>query len=325
MGRIFITFVLTSAFWIWYYSDYVKVEDANQEQATTETVTKSDSPATPPATTDVATTPKSPTTKEAKEAPKAPKVTKTPATTSTTTDVAAMPKSPTTTPTTTNVKKTPETPNTAPATTSTTTTDVAEAPKTQNTAPATTSTPLGVENLYGKWQPIEGAECPLEFTKYGAVIQTDKYGFLSRYAYAVNKEQMKIKYDNAQFKLYAEAGTVYLEIYNSDDFSGRYKRVAKPREINATPLPREEYSNSIVGKWTPLNGHTEALEITKFGTVIQTDKYGFDSRYGYSLSEDKLAIKYDKNARVAISEDANYYYLEIYNTTDFSGRYLKKK
>ena len=304
MGRIFITFVLTSAFWIWYYSDYVKVEDANQEQATTETVTKSDSPATPPTATDVATTPKSPTTKEVKKAPKAPKVTKTPATTSTTTDVAATPKSPTTTSTTTNVEKTPETPN---------------------TAPATTSTPLGVENLYGKWQPIEGAEFPLEFTKYGAVIQTDKYGFLSRYAYAVNKEKMKIKYDNAQFKLYAEAGTVYLEIYNSDDFSGRYKRVAKPREINATPLPREEYPNSIVGKWTPLNGHTEALEITKFGTVIQTDKYGFDSRYGYSLSEDKLAIKYDKNARVAISEDANYYYLEIYNTTDFSGRYRKKK
>lgn len=304
MGRIFITFVLTSAFWIWYYSDYVKVEDANQEQATTETVTKSDSPATPPTATDVATTPKSLTTKEAKEAPKAPKVTKTPATTSTTTDVAAMPKSPTTTSTTTNVEKTPETPNTAPATTSTT---------------------LGVENLYGKWQPIEGAECPLEFTKYGAVIQTDKYGFLSRYAYAVNKEQMKIKYDNAQFKLYAEAGTVYLEIYNSKDFSGRYKRVAKPREINATPLPREGYPNSIVGKWTPLNGHTETLEITKFGTVIQTDKYGFDSRYGYSLSEDRLAIKYDKNARVAISEDANYYYLEIYNTTDFSGRYRKKK
>lgn len=28
MGRIVITFILTSAFWIWYYSDYVRVEDA---------------------------------------------------------------------------------------------------------------------------------------------------------------------------------------------------------------------------------------------------------------------------------------------------------
>ncbi len=48
-------------------------------------------------------------------------------------------------------------------------------------------------------------------------------------------------------------------------------------------------------------------------------------RYEYSLSNNKLSIRYDRNARVVISEDANNYYLEIFNTTDFSGRYKKSK
>ena len=191
----------------------------------------------------------------------------------------------------------------------------------------TTSSPepalSAAEEIVGKWQPVEGAEYPLEFTKYGAVIQNHK-SFKMRYEYAINGQKMKIRYDDASFKILKEGGETYLEIYNSTDFSGRYKRVSRPQNITATILSKSEYPTLIVGKWTPINGQEYPIEFTQFGTVIQNHR-SFDMRYEYSLSNNKLSIRYDRNARVVISEDANNYYLEIFNTTDFSGRYKKSK
>ena len=304
MGRIFITFILTSAFWIWYYHD-IAYNTPEEEVEIQQTEEKSQENASCVLSQDV--TPavnshksKSPaSTKANKEA--------------VTTSAKATTQS--------NTQQTEK-----PATSSTQQSDKRdEADNTSVASKSSATTTAAPLSIVGKWQPMEGAEYPLEFTQYGAVIQTDKYGLLSRYAYATNGEQMKIKYDNAQFKLLSENNNIYLEIYNSKDFSGRYKLLSQPQKITATILPKEDYSTLIVGKWTPVNGHIDNIEITKFGTVIQTDKYDFDSRYAYSLNGDKLVIKYDKNARIVISEDANYYYLEIYNTTDFSGRYRKKK
>ena len=320
MGRIFITFILTSAFWIWYYHDIAyntteeevaiqQTEEKSQENAScvlSQDVTpaanshKSKSPASTKANKEAVTTPAEATTQNNTQQ------TEKPATSSTQ-----------------QSDKRDEADNTSVASKPISLNGKVNIPGNASKSSATTTAaPL---SIVGKWQPMEGAEYPLEFTQYGAVIQTDKYGLLSRYAYATNGDQMKIQYDNAQFKLLSENNNIYLEIYNSKDFSGRYKLLSQPQKINATILPKENYSTLIVGKWTPVNGHIDNIEITKFGTVIQTDKYDLDSRYDYSLNGDKLVIKYDKNARIVISEDANYYYLEIYNTTDFSGRYRKKK
>ena len=181
------------------------------------------------------------------------------------------------------------------------------------------------EEIVGKWQPIEGAENPLEFTKYGTVIQTIYDDIEMRYNYQINEEKLKIKYDNATFKIIKEGGNTFLEIYNSNDFSGRYRRKSQPSNINSSIINKSEYVTYIVGKWTPITGQENPIEFTKFNTAIQTIYSDIDMRHDYSLNNDRLSIKYDKNARVVISEDANYYYLEIYNTTDFSGRYKKSK
>lgn len=205
----------------------------------------------------------------------------------------------------------------------------------QKTAPTTTTkaeqkpTALATESIDyareidGKWTPVEGAKYALEFTKYGVVIQ--HHGpLLLRHRYSLSGKKMNIHYDKARVEIIKEGDIYYLEIYNSDDYSGKYKRVSQPRKIAMRPLPESQYSELINGKWTPVNGQEYSLEFTKYGTAIQYHE-PLDLRHDYSLTGAKLNIKYDNNARVVISEDASYYYLEIYNSEDFSGRYRKSK
>lgn len=174
----------------------------------------------------------------------------------------------------------------------------------------------------GKWQPIEGAEYPLEFTKYGTAIQ--HRGYQKRVSYSLKEQRLRIYLDsNARCEITKQGTDYILEIYNSQNFSGKYKRVSQPRKIAMRPLPESQYSELINGKWTPINGQEHSLEFTKYGTAIQ--HRGYEKRIEYNLNGSNLRIYLDSSARVAISEDASYYYLEIYNSEDFSGRYRKSK
>lgn len=180
------------------------------------------------------------------------------------------------------------------------------------------------QEIVGKWQPVEGAEYSLEFTKYGTAIQY-RSGYLSRHPYSLNGNIANIGYsNNLKIEITAKGGVVYLEIYNSDDFSGKYKRVSRPKEINYNAISGDLYSTAIVGKWTPIDGQEYAMEFTKYGVAIQV-RNSYNSRTEYKLEGNKLKIAYDNNARVALWEDNQYYYLEIFNTEDFSGRYRKTK
>lgn len=180
------------------------------------------------------------------------------------------------------------------------------------------------QEIVGKWQPVEGAEYSLEFTKYGTVIQY-RSSYLSRHPYSLNGNIANIGYsNNLKIEITAKGGVVYLEIYDSDDFSGKYKRVSRPKVINYTAIRGDLYSTAIVGKWTPIDGQEYAMEFTKYGVAIQV-RNSYNSRTEYKLEGNKLKIAYDNNARVALWEDNQYYYLEIFNTEDFSGRYRKTK
>lgn len=180
------------------------------------------------------------------------------------------------------------------------------------------------QEIVGKWQPVEGAEYSLEFTKYGTAIQY-RSGYLSRHPYSLNGNIANIGYsNNLKIEITAKGGVVYLEIYDSDDFSGKYKRVSRPKVINYTAISGDLYSTAIVGKWTPIDGQEYAMEFTKYGVAIQV-RNSYNSRTEYKLEGNKLKIAYDNNARVALWEDNQYYYLEIFNTEDFSGRYRKTK
>jgi hypothetical protein len=180
------------------------------------------------------------------------------------------------------------------------------------------------QEIVGKWQPVEGAEYSLEFTKYGTAIQY-RSSYLSRHPYSLNGNIANIGYsNNLKIEITAKGGVVYLEIYDSDDFSGKYKRVSRPKVINYTAISGDLYSTAIVGKWTPIDGQEYAMEFTKYGVAIQV-RNSYNSRTEYKLEGNKLKIAYDNNARVALWEDNQYYYLEIFNTEDFSGRYRKTK
>lgn len=174
----------------------------------------------------------------------------------------------------------------------------------------------------GKWQPVEGAEYPLEFTKYGTAIQ--HRGYQKRVSYSLKEQRLRIYLDsNARCEITKQGADYILEIYNSQDFSGKYKRVSQPRKIAMRPLDQSLYAEAILGKWSVINGQEYALEFTKYGTAIQYR--GYEKRIEYNLNGSNLRIYLDSSARVAISEDASYYYLEIYNSEDFSGRYRKSK
>lgn len=174
----------------------------------------------------------------------------------------------------------------------------------------------------GKWQPIEGAEYPLEFTKYGTAIQ--HRGYQKRVSYSLKEQRLRIYLDsNARCEITKQGADYILEIYNSQDFSGKYKRVSQPRKIAMRPLDQSLYAEAILGKWSVINGQEYALEFTKYGTAIQ--HRGYEKRIEYNLNGSNLRIYLDSSASVAISEDASYYYLEIYNSEDFSGRYRKSK
>ena len=197
-----------------------------------------------------------------------------------------------------------------------------------NTQEPATSIPQQMGNIsqeiVGKWQPVEGAEYSLEFTKYGTAIQY-RGSYWSRSPYSLNGNIANIGYsNNLKIEITAKGGVVYLEIYDSDDFSGKYKRVSLPKEINYNAISGDLYSTAIVGKWTPIDGQEYAMEFTKYGVAIQV-RGSYNSRTEYKLEGNKLKIAYDKNARVALWEDSQYCYLEIFTTEDFSGRYRKTK
>jgi len=178
--------------------------------------------------------------------------------------------------------------------------------------------------ITGKWQPVEGAKNPLEFSKYGTVIQWLGGSVDMRYEYSLNGNKLDIGYDNdAKVIISNEGSNTYLEIYNSKNFSGKYILSKKAPNISTEKLATSEYMEEIAGKWEPIFGAKETLEFSKYGTVIQWLGGSVDMRYEYSLSGNRLNIGYDSNAKVVISQNATNVYLEIYNSKEFSGLYRK--
>jgi hypothetical protein len=173
----------------------------------------------------------------------------------------------------------------------------------------------------GLWEPVVGAEYPLEITKYNVAIQ--HRGYEKRVTYTLKGNKLRIYSDNAKCEITKEGSTYYLEIYNSEYFSGKYKRKSQPRKIAMRPIDASLYAEKLCGKWTPINGQKHPIEFSKYGTAIQ--HCGYENRVQYTLNGDALRIYFDNKASIVISEDASYYYLELYNSKDFSGRYRRTK
>ncbi|MGN0091887.1 MAG: hypothetical protein ACI35M_02330 [Alistipes sp.] len=165
----------------------------------------------------------------------------------------------------------------------------------------------------------------MTITKYGVVIQHINSVVNSRYTYSLSGDKLKIGYDkSAKADLYAENGKIYLEIYNSERFSGKYKLSSRAIDVAGDIINPSEYQAEVVGKWKPVFGAEYPIEISKYGTVIQHINSAVNSRYEYSIDKESLKIGYDKNATVSIIRNAAGTYLEIYNSEHFSGLYKKQ-
>lgn len=105
----------------------------------------------------------------------------------------------------------------------------------------------------------------------------------------------------------------------------------EPQEPQKPTKPAKNYAELILGYWTPVEGNTRPLEITKYGTVIQwiifehsQGKHEF-RRLQYVIRENKLTIGDFYECTVDVIEEGGETYLEVYGHEYFAGKYRKSE
>ena len=179
--------------------------------------------------------------------------------------------------------------------------------------------------ITGRWEPVEGVGDPLEITKYGTLIQW-RHGSLDyRHEYSLDGDRMKTwNSKDTRVAISEDGGNTCLEMFNNKELSGKYRLSKKAPEVDAEDIGAENYRTAIAGKWQPVFGTSDPLEITKYGTLIQWRHGSLDYRHEYSLEGDRMKTWNSDNTRVAISRNAKGTYLEIYNNKELSGLYMKQ-
>ena len=180
------------------------------------------------------------------------------------------------------------------------------------------------EVLIGKWEPLDGAKHPIEISRYGTVIQWWAEGHNSRYEYSLIENEIVIAHKHSKYKISKEEDQTYLEIFNNDEFSGKYIKHSNHFAPAGQLIAQENLKEEIVGKWQPVCGAKHPIEITKYGTIIQHWAKGHNSRFDYTLNGNQLDIRYNE-CKVEVVKNKSNTYLEIYNDNEFSGLYLKTK
>lgn len=180
------------------------------------------------------------------------------------------------------------------------------------------------EVLIGKWEPLDGAKYPIEISRYGTVIQWWAEGHNSRYEYSLIENEIVIAHKHSKYKISKEEDQTYLEIFNNDEFSGKYIKHSNHFAPAGQLIAQENLKEEIIGKWQPVCGAKHPIEITKYGTIIQHWAKGHNSRFDYTLNGNQLDIRYNE-CKVEVVKNKSNTYLEIYNDNEFSGLYLKTK
>ncbi len=203
--------------------------------------------------------------------------------------------------------------------------------------------------LIGRWIPEEEAENELEFTKYNTLTIGD-LALKIPYEVSGNKVILSGLIDTKMRVVFSSDDTnTYLEIYDAPELAGKYRKAivreeptaakrptikqpaapaATPRQKSPQPVavqpPQKPLAEAIIGKWAPVEGAKHPVEITKYGTFIQWCYGTVDMRYDYTISGDKITIKRCGSGRVEVTTTSNGTYLEIYEITEFSGKYKKE-
>ena len=188
--------------------------------------------------------------------------------------------------------------------------------------PKKSSTP----ELFGKWLPLEGAKHPIEISRYGTVIEWWAGKHCSRYDMTISGKNISIGYNkNGRFEISKEGNLTFLEIFNNEEFSGKYLKEASHVSGIGDKLQVSQYATAILGYWQPYEAAQYPIEITKYGTLIEHWAKGHSSRYEYKLEGARLDVEYERDMRVEITQNEQYIYLELYNSDKFSGCYRRKR
>lgn len=105
----------------------------------------------------------------------------------------------------------------------------------------------------------------------------------------------------------------------------------EPTKPQKPTKPAKNYAELILGYWTPVEGNTRPIEITKYGTVIQwiifehsQGKHEF-RRLQYVIRGNKLTIGDFYDCTVDVIEEGGETYLEVYGHEYFAGKYRKSE
>jgi len=105
----------------------------------------------------------------------------------------------------------------------------------------------------------------------------------------------------------------------------------EPQEPQKPTKPAKNYAELILGYWTPVEGNTHPLEITKYGTVIQLIIFEYSQgkhefrRLQYVIRGNKLTIGDFYDCTVDVIEEGDETYLEVYGHEYFAGKYRKSE
>ena len=105
----------------------------------------------------------------------------------------------------------------------------------------------------------------------------------------------------------------------------------KPQKPQKPTKPAKNYAELILGYWTPVEGNTRPLEITKYGTVIQWIIFEYSQgkhefrRLQYVIRGNKLTIGDFYDCTVDVIEEGGETYLEVYGHEYFAGKYRKSE
>lgn len=105
----------------------------------------------------------------------------------------------------------------------------------------------------------------------------------------------------------------------------------EPTKPQKPTKPAKNYAELILGYWTPVEGNTHPLEITKYGTVIQWIIFEYSQgkhefrRLQYVIRGNKLTIGDFYDCTVDVIEEGGETYLEVYGHEYFAGKYRKSE
>jgi hypothetical protein len=105
-----------------------------------------------------------------------------------------------------------------------------------------------------------------------------------------------------------------------------YATIDTTNDATTQEIEDIDLSEAICGYWEAVEGTTNNLEITKYGTIVRIYNLGsstYEDRNEYKLSGNKLNVYPIYDCKVKVFKQDGVTYLEVYGHQNYAGKYRK--